>query len=311
MHELLIGIDLGGTSAKGIALDQTGAPLATAHTPFDLAVPFAFAEAVRHTVCQLESQLGRTADRIGLSAPGLASPDGRFIRFMPGRFEGLVGLDWSNYLQRPRVPVLNDAHAALLGEVWRGAARDARNVFLLTLGTGVGGAAMVDGHLLRGHNGKAGHLGHITLDPDGPLDVTRIPGSLEDAIGNHNLPQRTDGLFATTHDLVRAVESNHPAATLHWQRSVRSLAAAIASLANVLDPEVVIVGGGIARCGDTLFKPLRDLVHQFEWQVSPHPLRIVPAALGELAGAYGAARNALDPVVPPPSANHATPPGVP
>jgi glucokinase len=291
---IVLGIDLGGTSVKGVALTPSGEELGRTTTPFDLASPGAFARAVRETVGQLEHTVGRNADRIGLSAPGLAARDGRSIAYMPGRFDGLVGLDWATFLQRPAVPVLNDAHAALLGEVWLGAARGAKDVFLLTLGTGVGGAAMVDGRLLRGHGGKAGHLGHISLDPLGPPDVTRIPGSLEDALGNHNIATRTGGRFATTHDLVHAVEAGDPFARQVWQRSVNTLAAAIASLANVLDPEIVIVGGGIARCGETLFSPLREFARCYEWQVSAAPLQIVPAQLGELAGAVGAARNALD-----------------
>lgn len=291
---VVLGIDLGGTSVKGVALTYSGEELGRINTPFDLATPGAFALAVRETVDHLERTLGRSADRIGLSAPGLAARDGRSIAYMPGRFDGLVGLDWAQFLHRPAIPVLNDAHAALLGEVWLGAARGAKDVFLLTLGTGVGGAAMVDGRLLRGHGGKAGHLGHISLDPLGPPDVTRIPGSLEDALGNHNIAARTGGRFATTHDLVHAFEAGDPFARQTWLRAVNTLAAAIASLANVLDPEIVIVGGGIARCGETLFTPLRELTHRYEWQVASEPLRIVPAQLGELAGAVGAARNALD-----------------
>jgi len=92
---------------------------------------------------------------------------------MPGRLKGLEGLKWQNALKSSRpVPVLNDAQAALMGEVWMGAARGATNVFLLTLGTGVGGAAMVDGRVLRGHLGRAGHLGHVSLDPNAPPAMT-------------------------------------------------------------------------------------------------------------------------------------------
>lgn len=298
-----IGLDLGGTSVKGIAARGTdGAELARHTTAFDLSVPGAFREAVRTTLLALEQSLGRPADHVGLSAPGLAAADGRSIAFMPGRFDGLVGLDWGGALGRAVVPVLNDAHAALLGEVWRGAARGTRDVFLLTLGTGVGGAAMVDGRLLRGHSGKAGHLGHISLDPLAPPDITAIPGSLEDAIGNHNVAARSGGRFASTHDLVAAAQSGDAFAQAIWARAVRALAAAIASLANVLDPEVVILGGGIARCGDALFAPLRDAVRRFEWTVCNHSVRIVPAQLGDLAGAWGAARNALTLAIPDPHA---------
>lgn len=292
---MVIGLDLGGTSVKGVALEPSGQSLASHQIAFELERPGAFAEAVRSMAAELEARVGRPATDLGLSAPGLAARDGRSIAFMPGRFPGLAGLDWARFLQRPTVPVLNDAQAALLGEVWQGAARGSRNVILLTLGTGVGGAALVDGRLLRGHSGKAGHLGHISLDPDGPLDITNTPGSLEDAIGNHNVASRTGGRFQSTHELIRAADGGDRFARQIWQRSVQALAAAIASFTNLLDPEVVIIGGGIARCGDTLFDPLRRWVRQFEWQVSGPGVRLEPAQLGELAGAYGAAWNALGP----------------
>ena len=285
----LLGLDLGGSSVKAVAVTPDGLTLARYNDGFDPAAPGDFAVTVRRIADRVAAELG-APHRIGLSAPGLAADDGRSIAFMPGRLEGLVGLDWGRHLGRSEaVPVLNDAQAALAGEVWLGAARGLTNVLLLTLGTGVGGAAMVDGRLLRGHTGKAGHLGHLSLDPHGSPGITGIPGSLEDAIGNHNIAARSGGRFATTHDLIRAHEAGDPGATAVWERSVRALAAAIASFTNILDPEAVILGGGIARCGDTLFRPLRRLVAEFEWPVCGHAVQIRPAELGELAGAYGAA----------------------
>src|SRR5207249_2187105 len=127
---------------------------------------------------------------------GLPARDGRSIASMPGRLAGLEGLNWQQWLGLAKpVPVFNDAQAALLGEVWLGAAKGAANAVLLTLGTGVGGAAMVDGRVLRGHLGRAGHLGHVALDPDGPGDIVNTPGSLEDAIGEHTLTVRSRGGF--------------------------------------------------------------------------------------------------------------------
>ncbi|MCI0538420.1 MAG: ROK family protein [Verrucomicrobiales bacterium] len=288
----LLGLDLGGTSVKAVAVTPDGERLAKFHTAFDLAKPMAFATAVSAATAKAAAQLGRP-ERIGLSAPGIAARDGRAIAFMPGRFEGLEGLVWAEYLERTDgVPVLNDANAALLGEVWLGAARGARNVILLTLGTGVGGAAMVDGRLLRGHTGKAGHLGHVSLNPDAPPDICRTPGSLESAIGNFNISERAHGHFATTHGLIHAHEQGDAFATEVWLKSVKALAAAIASFGNVLDPEVAIIGGGIARSGETLFRPLRAFLDDMEWRAGGAAMRLVPARLGDLAGAYGAAFNA-------------------
>ncbi len=252
----VIGLDLGGTSVKGIALTTDGAEIARDHQAFDLSQPMAFAATVKQCLARLEALGSIRASAVGLSAPGLAAADGRSIAFMPGRFPGLEGFDWSGFLDRREVPVLNDARAALLGEVWQGAARGATNVVLLTLGTGVGGAAMVDGRLLSGHVGKAGHLGHLSLDPEGPLGITGTPGSLEDAIGNHNIAARSQGRFPSTHELIAAHAQGDRFASEVWVRSVRALAAAIVSLTNVLDPEVVIVGGRIAGAGEALISAI-------------------------------------------------------
>jgi glucokinase len=213
---------------------------------------------------------------------------------MQGRMESLQGLDWTSFLASPRIiPVVNDAQAALLGETWRGAAAGCRNVILLTLGTGVGGAAIVDGHLLRGHIGRAGHLGHTSLDPNGSLDITGTPGSLEDAVGDCTVSKRSGGRFSTTARLVQAYIEGDAAAAEIWLRSVKALAAAVISLANVLDPEVVILGGGIVNAGDALLKPLCEWIDKFEWRPTGSAIRTVTAKLGEMAGAWGAAANAL------------------
>jgi glucokinase len=228
----------------------------------------------------------------GLCAPGLTSPDERKIVSMPGRLQGLEGLDWSAALNFPTV-VLNDAHAALLGEVWRGTARGETNVLMLTLGTGVGGAAMVDGRLLRGHVGRAGHVGHISLNPVGEPDIVGTPGSLEDAIGDCTVSARSGGRFATTRDLVTAAASGDTAAQEIWLRSVRALGAALAGLINVLDPRMIVLGGGIVAAGDALLTPLHAALGTMEWRIGGAKVAISPAQLGTQAGAFGAAYRAL------------------
>jgi glucokinase len=164
---------------------------------------------------------------------------------------------------------------------------------LLTLGTGVGGAAMVDGRLLRGQLGRAGHLGHICLAMEGERDVANTTGSLETMIGNYTVGARSGGRFRTTHELVAAATRGDEEATRDWERSLGALACGIASLITVLDPAVVIVGGGIAVAGDALFVRLREMVKEREWSLEGEHVRIVPAALGEFAGAIGAGWNAM------------------
>ena len=290
-----IGIDLGGSSVKAVAITPTGEILDRSNEEFDIGQKLEFAETIRETVHILQSKQGTEAASCGVAAPGLASRDHFSIAFMPGRLQGLEGLNWTEFLgAKQKVPVLNDAHAALLGEAWLGAAKGMTDAIMLTLGTGVGGAAIVDGRLLQGHIGRAGHLGHNCLNMDAPRDVTGIPGSIEYFIGNWNIQDRTYGRFPTTHALVDAFVRGDPYAAPIWMTSIRALAASIATYINVFDPEAVIIGGGVARSGKALFDPLEQVLRQIEWQPGGHKVKLIPAQLGEYAGAIGSARNALD-----------------
>jgi glucokinase len=287
-----IGLDIGGTSLKSVCVTHAGEVFRremVALAPDDSHWP----ELARCRVNQMEKEFG-AAGSIGVGAPGIARPDGTAIAWMQGRLAELEGLNWAKLLGRESVPVLNDAQAALLGEAWQGAAAGCTNVILLTLGTGVGGAAIVDGRLLKGHIGRAGHLGHISLDPNGPLDIVNTPGSLENAIGNCTISIRTGGRFDSTLALAAAYQAGEKDAVVSWLHSVRALAAGIASLINALDPEIVVIGGGISTAGKALFEPLSVELNQFEWRPHGHRVRIEPARLGEYAGALGAARNAMD-----------------
>jgi len=290
-----IGIDLGGTHIKAAAVSESGEILdrVTSETR-DRAAPGAWVESIRGLRARIEASRGAPAAAIGVAAPGLAAADGRSIASIPGKLAGLQGLDWAAALGATvPVRVLNDGHAALLGECWRGAAAGCRDVVLLTLGTGVGGAILSGGRLLTGATGKAGHWGHMTLDPDGPPSIAGMPGSLEGAIGNCTIEARSHGRFHDTKALVEAHLAGDAEATRVWRRSVYRLACAVASIANAVDPEVLILGGGIARAGEALLRPLEEFLARVEWR----PLggvRVTLAALGEMAGALGAAQRALE-----------------
>ncbi|MEM1443237.1 MAG: ROK family protein [Verrucomicrobiota bacterium] len=290
--KLGIGIDLGGTTIKGAAFDlATGKLLGKDTLPTwseddDKDSP-GFVARVAELVEGLEEQQGESAGVLGISAPGLAARDSLRIDFMPGRLEALEGLEWGQVLGRD-ARVLNDAHAALMGEVWQGAARRLQDVFLLTLGTGVGGAVLSDGKLLQGHLGRAGHLGHIALDFHGAGDICGTPGSLEEKVGNYSVGDRSDGRFDSTHALVEAMHSGDEEAAEIWEESMKALAAGVASLVNVLDPEVVLIGGGISQAWEDIEKPLATYLDSFEWRPGGHAVEVRRAALGEWAGTYGA-----------------------
>jgi len=290
-----IGIDLGGTNIKVVAASQAGEVLERSTCETDADSPKSWVETIRHRIQKIEETRTESARWIGLAAPGLASRDSLSIVSMPGKLRGLEGLNWTDALQiSQRVPVLNDAHAALLGEFWIGAAVGYRDVALLTLGTGVGGALLADGRLYKGHLGRAGHLGHISLNADGALDIVGTPGSLEQTIGNATLLERSAGRFTSTRELVAAHLSGDEKASDVWLRSVKNLAAGITSIINALDPEVIIIGGGIAQAGAALFDPLAGFMTRIEWRPQGHRVQILPAALGDVAGTLGAVYYAMN-----------------
>jgi glucokinase len=288
-----IGIDLGGTNIKVVVISNDGNVLD--YLTCDTAdTEGSWAQTIKQTVDLIQNQRGHSPCHIGLAAPGLAAKDSRSIAYMQGRLQGLQGLVWQDFLKcSAPVVVLNDAHAALLGEVWQGAAKGYRNVILLTLGTGVGGAVLVEGRLIKGQIGRAGHLGHVTVNSDGEPDIVNTPGSLEQMIGNYDVSQRSGGRFNSTRELVEAHVRGDSEATSIWLRSTFHLAAAIASFINAFDPEIVIIGGGIAQAGPALFDPLREQLDRFEWRPMGHQVDVIPAALGEKAGAIGAAYHAI------------------
>ncbi len=290
------GIDVGGTNLKAVAVTADGAVLhRISHATEDGNASAAdWAQRARTAFAEFERAQVRPAVSLGVCAPGLAAADARSIAHLPGKLAGLAGLDWTAALGRTAlVPVLNDAHAAILGEAWIGAARGKRHVVMLTLGTGVGGAVISDGRLLRGAIGRAGHIGHLSLDPEGAVSITGMPGALEVMIGDCTVAGRSDGRFSSTAALVAAHRAGDPDATRVWLRSIRALGCALGSCINLFDPEVIVIGGGIAQAGEALFTPLARELDRVEWRPGGHRVPIVPATLGEWAGAIGAARHSF------------------
>lgn len=290
-----IGVDIGGTFTKLVAVTADGIVRSRARVETDGGSAERLLESVRSEITAAEQRVGGAAC-IGLACPGLVRRDAVAVHWMKGRLEVLEGLEWQAALGRSApVPVINDAHAALLGETWLGAARGCRDVVMLTLGTGVGGAIVSDGRILTGATGRAGHLGHIALQVPATRDIVNTPGSLEDAIGNHNVLARSNGRFASTEALLAAYAQGDAHADQVWRTSVRCLAAGLASIINAVDPARIVLGGGIAaRAGRALFDLLDDYMNEYEWRPTPDRVEIVPASLGDEAGAIGAARHAME-----------------
>jgi glucokinase len=291
--KVIFGLDVGGTNIKSVAATSDGQVVARRSdaTPRGGSVK----QAVQNSIEHLEKAVG-PPKAIGIAVPGLISPDRLTLADLPRDGQDLAGVNWQKFLDFHRpIPMINDAQAALLGERWLGAARGLDHVIMLTLGTGVGGAAICDGRLLRGWLGRAGAIGLTSLDAFGPECPYGCPGALEDFVSNGSLSARSDGRFKTTVELLRAVDDGDQQAAEVWERSVRALAAGIASAINMLDPQRVILGGGIAQAGDRLFVPLQQWLDRFEWQALPNRrVEIAPAELGDSAGPLGAIRLAED-----------------
>jgi glucokinase len=283
-----IGIDIGKTNIKLVVIDQAGNVTAqeSAPTPGDAEV----VDVVRTMALRYRKQHGESTTSLGLSAPGLASPDLRTITSLPGGQPAIEGIDWTEALDWSEdVPILNDANAALFAEAQAGAAKGFSHAFMLTLGTGVGGAVLIDGKLYHGRTGKAGHLGHISIHPDWTDSILGMPGTLEYAFGDWSIGERSGGRFDSTKALVRAHLNGDGQATQIWLAAIGHLARGIASLTNILDPQIIVLGGGITKAGNALFTPLRERVAALEWNPTGQRVSIVPAELGPDAGAIGAA----------------------
>jgi glucokinase len=291
-----IGIDLGGTHIKGVLLTDRGQLLASDTRPTkDGQAPQGanWKQTIAEMIARLTEQSPKPPIAVGIAAPGIAMPDFSGIEAMPGRLEGLEHFQWSEFIGR-EVVVVNDAHSALIAEHTWGNAKGVDDVMLLTLGTGVGGGVLIKGQLQRGHDQRAGHLGHISLQADSDTPgISGMPGSLEYAIGDYSIAKRSFGRFATTQELVKAYERGDTFATYVWLNSIRKLALGICSLCNALSPQMVLLGGGITQAKKSLFEPLHDFVELFEWRPLGVGVDIQPAKYLKWSGAFGAASAAL------------------
>ncbi len=297
-----LGIDIGGSSAKVSLLDAASHVLSnTVHDLPDVADdPVANREA---RLVLVDTAIHRVLDERGadltvaIASPGIVDAAHRRVVALPGKLAGLEGIDWSEALRQratrpsvlPRISVLNDAHAAVLGEARLGAGRGSRDMAMLTLGTGVGGGVVLGGELFEGPNRRAGHLGHISLDPYGAASVFPTPGSLEWHVGAAYVHARTEGRYTSMESLVEAVRAGEASATAEWRRLVRALAVGIASVVHAFDPDRVILGGGLVAVGALLFEPLARELDEVEWRPNGLTVPVVPAELGRFSGSIGAA----------------------
>ncbi len=284
----VIGIDLGGTAIKlgSFLEDGTCTESLIVPTP-QPSTPEAVVEAIAAAVKQLNQNNQCLA--IGLGTPGPTDAAGRIAKVAINLFgwHDVPLADWLEAKTGLPTIIANDANCAGLGEAWLGAGRKFKNLILLTLGTGVGGAIILDGNLFTGHRGAAGELGLITLNPEGPPCNSGNRGSLEQYLSIGAICRATGKEPVELGLLAKAGDRE---AIGFWENYGRLLGAGLASLIYVLTPEAIVIGGGISASAE-FFLPAT--LAEIEKRVLPSSrvdLQVLTAELGNRAGIVGAAK---------------------
>jgi glucokinase len=306
-----IGLDVGGTKIAAMRVATDGTILARERLPSPaddmartLAAMVEAAEAVR------TPEVGA----VGIGAAGLVASATGTLSFAPNLAWRNVGLV-AQITDALGLPALaeNDATVAAWGEYRFGAGRGHEHLLLVTVGTGIGGGIVAGGTLFRGANGYAGEIGHVIVEPGGPPCGCGNRGCWEQVASGHaiqragreaaeryphskiaqlaeGVPDRVTGSVVT-----QAAQGGDETAVAILAKVGRRLGEGIAGLVNVLDPEVVVIGGGAVTAGDLLLEPARKaFAAAVEAPTFRPPVPIVPAALGNDAGAVGAAALALE-----------------
>ena len=305
-----VGIDLGGTNTKIGLLDEDGNILFSTIVKTESEQGFEktierLSNILKIQVSNLNISFNDVAG-VGLGVPGPVA-NGRIVKFW-ANFPWPVNVDlaaeFEKHLGVP-VKVDNDVNVITLGEMWKGGGRGYKNVLGLAIGTGIGGGVVVNGKLVSGKNGAGGEVGHIKVERDGKLCGCGQEGCWEayaSATGlvreaksrltvnkNNLLYERTKDREVEAKDIFDAARDGDEFSLNLVDYEAEFIALGIGNLLNVLDTDVVVVGGGIALAGDILFDKINEKLRKYAMLSTLEGLKIVQAELGNDAGIYGAA----------------------
>jgi glucokinase len=293
----VIGVDVGGTKILAAVVSRDGSLGVRLERPSDHSSQDALLAELDSLVEELH-WAEPEAVALGFGVPSRI--DQRAGHALKSVNIPLEGVDLRDRMQeRHGLPVAldNDANAAAIAEWQVGAARGARNVVMLTLGTGVGGGLILDGRPYRGATGSGAELGHIVLEPGGPPCGCGGHGHLESFAAGPAADEVARSLYgddSNAHELVRRAREGEPEAVEALAGIGRYLGAGIATFVNVFEPELVVVGGGFGEAGELLLGPAREVVAVEGLEPARDNVRIVEAELGVEAGVIGAGMVAFE-----------------
>ncbi len=304
---LAIGIDFGGTSVKTGVLYRGNIIDEAERINTQI---YEEAPPLIHRIHEVIGELRKKHP--GIEAVGVGMPG--FVDFPTGMVHQLTNVKgWKKiYLKRELhkltnlpVTVENDANCMAYAEWKRGAGRGLKHLVAITLGTGVGGGIVIDGRMVRGANYAAGEVGQTSIDYTGPMGAYGNRGSLEDYIGNQQITDMAFKAYAAAGidrlagecsplKLTMAALKGDEIAIRIWERVAEKLATALMNCCWLLNPEALIIGGGVAKAGDLLFGPLTKSLHSQLSDAFKDNLKILPARFGNEAGIVGAGTLALE-----------------
>ncbi len=298
----VIGIDLGATHLLVLLTDLEAQPVVRLQEPFSVEEgPEAGLARIVKLIEQALLQAGLAMDQVfgvGIGIPGpldFATGKPIFPPIMPGWHDTPIRERLRERLGKP-VHLDNDANLGAIGEYWWGAGRGARNVAFVKVGTGIGCGLIMEGQIYRGEVGSAGEIGHTVIDEDGPSCRCGSNGCLEAMASAPAILQaaQDDPLFPangkplTIVDLIKAAQDGNSAAIRLFAQAGRRIGTALTSLVNLLNPGIIVVGGGVARAGPFFLDPLRETVRRCALPVAAPSTHIVESTLGSEAIAIGA-----------------------
>lgn len=309
----LVGVDLGGTTTKLAFINYYGEIIHKWEIPTDNSeegknITINIAKAIDHKLEELDLNKDKIIG-IGMGAPGP-------VNLATGVVYNTVNLGWKdNYPLKDLLevetllPVIidNDANCAALGEMWKGAGNGAKDLVCVTLGTGVGGGVIANGDIVQGVSGAAGEIGHITSIPVGGAQcncgktgcletIASATGIVRQAL--ENLESGGEGAlsqlykehgFITAKDVFDSARNGDETSLLVVNNTAMHLGLALANIANMLNPEKIVLGGGVSRAGDILLKPVISNFIKFAFPRVKESTVIDIATLGNDAGVIGAA----------------------